>query len=355
MPVISIFGDHWNVFVAPDWCYELRRKPTGRVAIRECLMAALDGLAIAGLEKQHKPATGSPRRDVMDWDGVRVFLAIAREGSMRAAGRALRLSQPTIARRLTAFEAGFGGQPLFDRLPEGVRLNASGEQLLAAAEDAESAMLALERRRAAASPVLSGTVRVSAGECAAGFLARCLSGGTTAPLPSGITLELLQSLPPANLTRREADISLRHEPPDSGDYYVAKLGTFGVAVYRCRGEDNDAWVAYTEEQSQGQSHEPARWVQRQLEDTRSVVALRASSMLMHVEAIRAGAGRGVLPCYIGDGHPFLERLTPPIPELAATYWMIVHRDIRRAPCVRAVIDWMKALFAEQRDVLAGAV
>ena len=84
------------------------------------------------------------------------------------------------------------------------------------------------------------------------------------------------------------------------------------------------------------------------------VALRASTLLMHVEAIRAGTGRGVIPCYIGDGHPLLERLTPPIPELAATYWMIVHRDLRRAPCVRAVIDWIKALFAEQRDVLAGA-
>ena len=210
-------------------------------------------------------------------------------------------------------------------------------------------MLALERRRAAASPVLSGTVRVSAGECAAGFLARRLSGGTTAPLPSGITLELLQSLPPANLTRREADMSLRHQPPESGDYYVAKLGTFGVAVYRRRGEDTDAWVAYTEEQS----HEPARWVQRQVEETGMPVALRASSLLMHAEAIRAGTGRGVLPCYVGDSHPLLERLTAPIPELDATYWIIVHRDLRRAPCVRAAIDWVRQVFAEQRDLIAG--
>src|SRR6185437_5705051 len=82
------------------------------------------------------------------------------------------------------------------------------------------------------------------------------------------------------------------------------------------------------------------------------VTLRASSMLMHLEAIRAGTGRGVLPCYVGDGHPLLERLTPPIPEIAAEYWIIVHRDLRRSACVRAVIDWVKALFAEQRDVLA---
>jgi hypothetical protein len=95
-------------------------------------MAALDGLAIDGFETRHEPATRPPRssRGEMDWDDVRVFLAVAREGSMRAAGRALGLSQPTIARRLAAFEDTFGGPTLFDRLPDGLRLNAAGEQLV---------------------------------------------------------------------------------------------------------------------------------------------------------------------------------------------------------------------------------
>jgi DNA-binding transcriptional LysR family regulator len=316
-------------------------------------MAALDGLAIAGSDTRQKSATRPtrPRRGAMDWDDVRVFLAVAREGSMRAAGRALELSQPTIARRLAAFEASFGGPSLFDRLPEGLRLNATGEQLVPAAESIEDAVLRLERRRAAASPVLSGTVRVSTGECAAGFLARCLSESTTMALPSGITLELVDELrQTANLVRRQADMALRHEPPEGGDFYISKAGTFACAVYRRRGAEARAWVTYTEEQAH---YAPARWVQRQLEETGKPVALRASSMLMHLEAIRAGTGRGVLPCYVGDGHPLLERLTPPIPEIAAEYWIIVHRDLRHAACVRAVIDWMKALFAEQRDVLAG--
>ena len=311
-------------------------------------MAVLDGLAIAGHEARHKPATVLPRptRRAMDWDDVRVFLAVAREGSMRAAGRALGLSQPTIARRLAAF----GGPTLFDRLPEGLRLNPTGEQLVATAESVETAVLSLERRRVAASPELSGTVRVSTGECAAGFLARCLSGPATTALPSGITLELVFAQQEANLARREADMALRHQPPESGDFYISKAGTFACAVYRRRCADVDAWVTYTDEQAH---YAPARWVQRQVEETGKPVALRASSMLMHLEAIRAGTGRGVLPCYVGDGHPLLERLTPPIPEIAAEYWIIVHRDLRRAACVRAVIDWVKALFAEQRDVLAG--
>jgi DNA-binding transcriptional LysR family regulator len=318
---------------------------------------APDRLAIARRETRREPAARPPRsgRGAVDWDDVRVFLAVARRGSMRAAGRALGLSQPTIGRRLAAFEATFGGATLFERLPEGLRLNAAGEQLVPAAESVEDAVLTLERRRAAASPVLSGTVRVSTGECAAGFLARCLSestlsGSTGTALPSSITLELVESRQTANLARREADMALRHQPPESGDFYISKAGTFACSVYRRRGADAAAWVTYTDEQAH---YAPARWVQRQVEDTGKPVALRASSMLMHLEAIRAGTGRGVLPCYVGDGHPLLERLTPPIPEIAAEYWIIVHRDLRRAACVRAVIDWMKASFAEQRDVLAG--
>ena len=212
--------------------------------------------------------------------------------------------------------------------------------------------LTLERRRAAASQGLSGTVRISAGECAAGFLARCLSGPAIMPLPPGITLELVDELrQAANLTRHQAGLALRHEPPEGGDFYISKAGTFACAVYGRRGANTDAWVTYTEEQAH---YAPARWVLQRAEETGTPVALRASSMLMHLEAIRAGTGRGVLPCYVGDGHPLLERLTPPISEIAAEYWIIVHRDLRRAACVRAVIDWVKAVFAEQRDLLAGA-
>src|SRR5260370_2615509 len=88
----------------------------------------------------------------MDWDDVRVFLAVARHGSLRAAGRALGLSQPTIGRRLAAFEATFGGPTLFDRLPEGLPLNAAGAGLLPVAEELHTAPPALQLRPPAASP-----------------------------------------------------------------------------------------------------------------------------------------------------------------------------------------------------------
>jgi DNA-binding transcriptional LysR family regulator len=295
--------------------------------------------------------TGMNGSASMDWDDVRIFLAVARYGSLRAAGRALSLSQPTIGRRLASFEATFGGPTLFDRLPEGLRLNAAGEALMPAAQQLESAALALERRRAAGSQALSGTVRVSVGEWAAGFLAQALADPSARAM-EGITLELVESRETANLARREADLAVRHHPPQSGDLYVSKLGTFACAVYRSHESESDAWVTYTEEQA----HYPtARWVQERLHETGGSVALRASGMPMQLAAIRAGAGKGVLPCFAADVDPLLERLTAPLPEIAAEYWVIVHRDLRRAACVRVVIDWIRQLFVERRDNLAGTI
>src|SRR5215469_11280780 len=170
----------------------------------------------------------------LDWDDVRVFLAVARHGSLRAAGRALGLSQPTIGRRLATFESTFGGPTLFDRLPEGLRLNAAGDALMSAAEELESAALALERRRAAASPALSGTVRVSVGEWGGAFVARHLDQSSETGLPPALTLELVESWETANLARRDADLALRHGAPEGGSLYVSKVGVIACAVYRRR-------------------------------------------------------------------------------------------------------------------------
>jgi len=296
---------------------------------------------------------GSPP---MDWDDVRVFLAVARHGSLRAAGRALGLSQPTIGRRLASFEATFGGPTLFDRLPEGLRLNAAGDALMAAAEELESAALALERRRAAASPALSGTVRVSVGEWGGGFLARHLDQSSETGLPPTLTLELVESSETANLARRDADLALRHGVPEGGNLYVSKVGVIACAVYRRReGEEGEPlkgapWVTYPEEQSHVVS---ARWVDEQVRATGGRVALRASTLPLRAGAVRAGLGVGLLPCYLGDADPLLERITPPVSELGAEYWVIVHRDLRRAACVRAVIDCIRRLFEGRRKELAG--
>ena len=94
--------------------------------------------------------------------------------------------------------------------------------------------------------------------------------------------------------------------------------------------------------------------EQQMRAAEGSVALRASTLPLRAAAVRGGVGIGLLPCFLGDADPLLERLTAPVPELGAEYWVIVHRDLRRAACVRAVIDWIRQLFVENRDELAGS-
>jgi DNA-binding transcriptional LysR family regulator len=136
---------------------------------------------------------------LLDWNDARIFLAVVRYGSLRAAGRALGISQPTIGRRIAAFEAVFGGPTLFDRLPEGLRLNEAGAALLPVAERLEDAGLSLERHRAATASPLNGTVRISVGEWAAAFLTRHIGSSSENPPPTGIILELVETMQTANL------------------------------------------------------------------------------------------------------------------------------------------------------------
>ncbi len=183
-----------------------------------------------------------------------------------------------------------------------------------------------------------------------GFLAPLPVGSDDGALcPAGITLELLQTLQPANLARREANLALRHQPAQERRLLrrqARHLRRRPLPAPR-RGRGRRGWP--TPRSSRTASTIPRAGYSDRSTETKSAVALRAPSLLMHAEAIRAGTGRGVLPCYVGDTHPVLERLTAPIPELAATYWMVRPPRSAPRPCVRAAIDWVRQAFAEQRD------
>src|SRR5688572_27246003 len=99
----------------------------------------------------------------IDWDDLRMFLTLAREGKLTAAARDLDVSHPTVARRVRSLEAAIGAR-LFDRLPDHFVLTAAGEELLADAQAMEQAADSIHRRSAGLTDTARGTVRLSAGE-----------------------------------------------------------------------------------------------------------------------------------------------------------------------------------------------
>src|SRR5262249_15176046 len=148
-----------------------------------------------------------------NWDDLRIFLTLAREGTLTKAAKTLGVSHPTVARRVQALEAQIGAR-LFERLSDRFVPSAAGEELLSDTQAMERAALSIDRRSAGLSATLSGTVRLSAGESMSALLARHL------PWLRGrlkhIEFELTASHTLANLSRREADLLIREQVPELG-------------------------------------------------------------------------------------------------------------------------------------------
>jgi DNA-binding transcriptional LysR family regulator len=290
-----------------------------------------------------------------DWDDLRVFLTLARDGKLAAAARRLEVSHPTVARRVKALEESIGAR-LFDRLPDRFVLTAAGEELLADAQAMERAAESIHRRSAGLGDTFHGTVRLSAGEAMAGFLAGHLP--RLRHNMKCIEIELISSHQLANLSRREADLMIREQVPDLASIVTRKLCRVAYAVYA--GADlkpvecsRDAlrhlsWIGFDEDHGYmpGQS-----WVLDLLQGARP--AVRVNNWLVLRDAVRAGAGLAVLPCYLGDGDPRLRRVGAILREVVADQWLLVHRDLRALPRVRAVMDALVRLFQEERAAIEG--
>jgi DNA-binding transcriptional LysR family regulator len=296
-----------------------------------------------------------------DWNDLRVFLTLAREGSLTAAARRLDVSHPTVARRIKALEESIGAR-LFDRLPDKFVLTTAGEGLLEDANAMERAADSLQRRSAGLGDTVHGTVRLSAGEAMVGFIARHLLR-----LRDGlqcIEIELTASHMLANLSRREADLLIREQVPELSSIVTRRLGRAAYAIYSAaslsgrpevatatrEGLRHLTWVGFDDDHN---SMPGQAWVLELLQGARP--AVRVNNWLVLQQVVAAGAGIAVLPCYLGDADPGLQRLGAPLSEVGADQWLLVHRDLRDLPRVRRVMDSLVRLFQEERAALEGLV
>jgi DNA-binding transcriptional LysR family regulator len=143
----------------------------------------------------------------MDWDDLKILLALSRRRSARGAAQLLGISNSTITRRLDDLERSLGTR-LFDRTPEGYRMTQSAEDLLPMAEQVEDMLLAMERRLHGVDQELRGRIRLTLPP-ANGFNALMPRLAQFAADYPGIDLDILASAEPLDLGRREADIAVR--------------------------------------------------------------------------------------------------------------------------------------------------
>jgi DNA-binding transcriptional LysR family regulator len=153
----------------------------------------------------------APRPDLeLEWDDVRLFLAVAETGSISAAARTLRLVQPTASRRLADLELRFGA-PLFHRKPSGVSLTAAGERLVEPARKMAEWAGEVSRAAARADGPPSGVVRVATAPGVAFEFVAPFAAAMREEHPA-LRIELLSSMHYLDLARGEADLALRMMP-----------------------------------------------------------------------------------------------------------------------------------------------
>jgi len=283
------------------------------------------------------------RSGPLDWEDLRVFVALARAGSLSAAARELKVSHATVGRRIAALEETLG-RTLFDRRADGYVLTAEGAGVLElAAEMDERAHGIL--RRSGQETGLTGSVRLTATEVLAErfLIPRLAALHRRHP---GIELEVVSDPRSLSLAKREADVAVRLARPQAGELVTRRLAGLAYGVYAAPEGDRSGWIGLDD----SLAHLPeAQWLARHAAGARFV--LRANTLMGQLAAARAGFGKALLPRWFADEEGGLVALPPPAPPPVREAWLVVHPDLKDVPRVRAVIDAVVAAFEEERERL----
>ncbi|MBA4785096.1 MAG: LysR family transcriptional regulator [Rhizobiales bacterium] len=291
----------------------------------------------------------------MDWDDVRMFLAVARAGQLLAASRRLGINHATLGRRVTHLEEALGSRLLIRRT-NGCELTPEGAVLFQAAERMEAEMLAAQAATGRIDTAIAGTVRIGAPDgFGVSFLASRLKG-LTQRHPQ-LKVQLVPVPRSFSLSQREADIAITVEQPVQGRLISSKLTDYSLGLYASRtylaenGEPNSIEglkshprIGYVEDLIFSPSLNFTGEVMRDWD-----ASFEISSAIGQTEAVRSGAGIGILHDYIARQHPELVRVLPAI-AIRRAYWTTYHESSRDLVRLRVVLDYLNELVEAERSI-----
>ncbi|MGA1804679.1 LysR family transcriptional regulator [Rhizobium sp. HT1-10] len=257
----------------------------------------------------------------------------------------MKVDHATVSRRLAALEGALDVK-LVDRLPRSCRLTTIGKQVFDQAVTMESAADGVARIARAAHRPLIGKVTLSAPPVLAAHLLAQHLADFRSRYPD-IRLSLAAQAQQVSLSRREADVALRLVRPEEPGSFARKVGVMEFGLFARRDyphrDEPDRWQFIAYDQSfEGMPQQT--WLLG-IAGTRPI-ACELNDIGGHLTAARVGAGVAGLPCFLGDADPHLMRIGDDIPIFSRDIWLVVHRDLRKNPSVRAVMDFVVALITQ---------
>ena len=296
---------------------------------------------------------------MFDWNDLRYFLAVAREGSTVAAANALKVNQSTVQRRLAALEEAVGSK-LVERLPTGYRLTETGAALRPHAEAVEAAVLAFRRQLASVDTELTGTIRVTAAEGIAYLVLTPLLEKFHGRYP-GLKVDVILTDRILDLAKGEADVALRAAQLEDSTLIGRKITDLTWGLYSTHGyvERRGGMTGIEDLNRHSVIHfggelaniQAANWLRAVAPDAR--IAARCSGVTGALLTVKSGVGVAMLPSHIGDTDSDLVCLLGPLSEPSTACYLLAHPDLHRTPRVRAFFDFMIKEIEPFRPLLAG--
>lgn len=290
----------------------------------------------------------------IDWSDLRIFLAIHRGQSIRAAAKALDLSHSTVSRRLVSMEKDLGAK-LFGRTADGLVANLVAETILTHAERVETEILSLEREVQGRDIRLAGPVRITVAPPVSQYLIMPQLAEFAAQYPD-IELEIISTYALADMSRQHADIAVRFQESPDENLFGRRWPKFSDCVY--------ATQDYIDNHTFTGANPTARWVGWSESDKQPywikdspfpdcTVRHTVPEPIAQVSAVKAGLGMGMLACFLADREPDLVRVPGAKVSEGRQAWVLTHPDLKTTERVRVCVRFLFDAVAKHADLIAG--
>ncbi len=310
----------------------------------------------AGSICENADMTGPSRRPSAD--DLLILLAVGRTGKYTTAADELGLNHTTISRRIAALELAVGGRVLA-RVSGGWELTELGREALAAAEAVEAAVRSLSTE-AGGKRALEGVVRISATDGFSAYIAAPAAAAVQREHPN-VAVEIVAATRRASQQRSGLDVEIVVGEPTVHRAKALRLGDYCLGLYgsreylRAHGVpsgvadlDRFPLVYFIDSMLQVDDLDLATSFAPAMRES-----VTSTNVFVHVEAMRASAGLGLLPCFMADRNGDLVRVLTGNVAIQLTYWLVTRAETLRRPEVSAVVEAIVARMAEQRNVLLG--
>ena len=279
------------------------------------------------------------------WDSYQLFLDVARGGGLTGAVASSGLSPATIGRRMLELE-GQIGRPLFERSQAGYTLTGDGQALFDQLLEMEAAARKVDSWQRDAQG--ASIVRIAAGTWVGWLLSQNMP--SICSERDGFRIDLYLGERRASLAHRESDIGIRAFEPEETNLAAIKTGDVAYAAYQARNMrfvGSQRWIAVAEDEAISAY---LRWPHQ---NKREEIAFMVSRPRSLHDLVLAGSGIAILPCFVGDQEPRLERVGEEIASLRHRQWIVMNNADRHRREIRTVVDRMTRLLKSHSELFAG--